>query len=86
MKEEEVYECLDGTFNKERYFTCPVGRGFFDLLKNCRPDSRFVNSPTTDVSLNAEKGKQARLNNTTEMCTAKTEKKQKKPKNRGLCS
>ena len=75
-----MYDCLDGTFNKERYFTCPAGRGFFVLLEHCRPDSRFANSPTTDVSLNAEKGKQARLNNTNEMCTAKTEKKQKNPK------
>ena len=78
MKEEEESECLDGTFNKERYFTCPVGRGFFGLLEDCRPDFRFANSPTTDVSLNAEKGKQARLNNTNEMCTAKTQKNNKK--------
>ena len=66
MKEEEESACSDGTFNKERYFTCPKGRGFFVLLENCRPDSRFANSPTTDVSLNAEKGKQAKFGNCTD--------------------
>ena len=79
LKEEEESACSDGTFTKERYFTCPAGRGFFVLLEHCRPDSRFANSPTTDVSLTAGKGKQARLNNTNEMCTAK------KKKNPGLC-
>ena len=44
------------------------------MLENCRPDSRFANSPITDVGLNAEKGKQARLNNTNEMCTARKKK------------
>ena len=60
-----------GLLIKKRYFTCPAGRGFFVFLENCRPDSRFANSPTTGVGLNAEKGKQARLNNTNTMCTAK---------------
>ncbi|PFX21246.1 Ubiquitin carboxyl-terminal hydrolase CYLD [Stylophora pistillata] len=53
--EEEESACSDGTFNKERYFTCPAGRGFFVLLENCRPDSRFANSQTASVSLNAER-------------------------------
>ncbi|XP_022797606.1 uncharacterized protein LOC111335875 [Stylophora pistillata] len=53
--EEEESACSDGTFHKERYFTCPRGRGFFVLLENCRPDSRFANSSTTDASLNTEK-------------------------------
>ena len=66
MKEEEESPCSDGTFNKERYFTCPAGRGFFVLLENCRPDSRFANSPTTDVGLNAEQGKQAKFENCTD--------------------
>ena len=66
MKEEEESACSDGTFHTERYFTCPAGRGFFVLLENCRPDSRFANSPTTGVSLNAEKGKQAKFENCTE--------------------
>ena len=66
MKEEEESACSDGTFHTERYFTCPAGRGFFVLLENCRPDSRFANSPTTDVSLNAEKGKQAKFENCSE--------------------
>ena len=40
LKEKEQPACSDGTFNKERYFTCPVGKGFFVLLDNCKPDSR----------------------------------------------
>ncbi|XP_022809127.1 ubiquitin carboxyl-terminal hydrolase CYLD-like [Stylophora pistillata] len=58
--ELEESACSDGTFSggryhKERYFTCPAGRGFFVLLEHCRPDSRFANSATTDVGLNAER-------------------------------
>ncbi|XP_066019125.1 probable serine/threonine-protein kinase drkD isoform X3 [Pocillopora verrucosa] len=63
--ELEVKEsaCSDGTFNKERLFTCPAGRGLFVLLEHCRPDSRFANSPTTDVCLNAEKDRRLKEEN-----------------------
>ncbi|XP_022777778.1 ubiquitin carboxyl-terminal hydrolase CYLD-like [Stylophora pistillata] len=54
--EEEQSACSDGTFNKERYFTCQAGRGFFVLLEHCRPDSRFeTNTPTSDMSLGDKK-------------------------------
>ena len=52
LKEEEqaARSGSDGTFGGERYFTCPLGRGFFTLLEYCRQDSRFdSNTPTTDA-------------------------------------
>ncbi|PFX21247.1 Ubiquitin carboxyl-terminal hydrolase CYLD [Stylophora pistillata] len=53
--EEEQSPCSDGTFYGRRYFTCPAGRGFFVLVENCRPDSRFSNTSSKDKSFEAEK-------------------------------
>lgn len=38
---EEDKGVSDGTFKKERYFTCPPKRALFVKLSSCRPDSRF---------------------------------------------
>ncbi|KAM3875800.1 ubiquitin carboxyl-terminal hydrolase CYLD [Diretmus argenteus] len=34
----------DGTFKRERFFSCPPGRALFVKLLSCRPDSRFQNA------------------------------------------
>lgn len=50
--------CSDGTFYGERYFTCPAKKGFFPLLENCRPDSRFVpDAQANDASYRCAEGK-----------------------------
>ena len=56
-QEDEQSGCSDGTFNGERYFSCPSGRGFFMLLRHCRQDSRFTpNSPISDPDYQSSKG------------------------------
>ncbi|XP_057292245.1 ubiquitin carboxyl-terminal hydrolase CYLD-like [Hydractinia symbiolongicarpus] len=35
----------DGTFQRERFFVCQHGRGFFCKLSTCRPDERFNSVP-----------------------------------------
>ena len=57
LQEDEQTACSDGTFNGQRYFTCPSGRGFFTLLSHCRQDSRFTpNSPLSDGDSQSSKG------------------------------
>ena len=57
LQEDEQTACSDGTFNGQRYFTCPSGRGFFTLLSHCRQDSRFTpNSPISDPDYQSSKG------------------------------
>ncbi|XP_078473800.1 ubiquitin carboxyl-terminal hydrolase CYLD isoform X4 [Lampetra planeri] len=43
--EEEMQGCSDGTFKQHRFFTCPLGKGFFIQFTKCRPDSRFMSVP-----------------------------------------
>ncbi|XP_061429111.1 ubiquitin carboxyl-terminal hydrolase CYLD-like isoform X3 [Lethenteron reissneri] len=43
--EEEMQGCTDGTFKQHRFFTCPLGKGFFIQFTKCRPDSRFMSVP-----------------------------------------
>ncbi|XP_076323351.1 ubiquitin carboxyl-terminal hydrolase CYLD-like [Tachypleus tridentatus] len=45
--EEEGLGCTDGTFNRQRYFTCPPNKAFFVFLNQCRKDSRFIESERT---------------------------------------
>ena len=57
LQEDEQTACSDGTFNGQRYFTCPSGRGFFTLLSHCRQDARFTpNSPISDPDNQSSKG------------------------------
>ncbi|KAL9959174.1 hypothetical protein ACROYT_G036268 [Oculina patagonica] len=52
---EEQHACSDGTFNGERYFSCPPGKGFFTFLEQCRPHSRLLfDAQASSASYNFE--------------------------------
>ncbi|MBN3304926.1 CYLD hydrolase, partial [Amia calva] len=41
----EVKGCTDGKLGVHRYFTCNGNKAMFVVLKNCKPDSRFLPLP-----------------------------------------
>ncbi|XP_078274889.1 ubiquitin carboxyl-terminal hydrolase CYLD isoform X2 [Rhinoraja longicauda] len=47
--DNELKTATDGTFEKRRYFVCEKNKALFILLRNCKPDARFLTRELKNV-------------------------------------